>query len=1044
MAVKRWSWRVIFLLAMALPSRGLAQDRDLTFLDSLREDHRHFGDTAVDYLESLKQYPDESPAVRDVWDLEMAKSLLDEARSIGDIAERSRVIDSAQRHLKQFAQDKPNHPGVLQAQLISATMVIDQANEALAAGRRMKEGPEKSAQLAVARKTFEQARPILEGVVKNWSDRLAQMGSPPRGTNLTKKQLDVLDARRRLEINLVQARAPLSLIDYDIAQTYTAKGEDGKRRNSLNRSAKALDDIFQQYRDRDPNSPEGQLAIYVHSWNGKVDEELDALDDAKAIYDEVLENFQDLSKDTKSVFPMATGKVSKTYVKTDIDDILARTKHFSLLLLAKGSKHETEYLSQAREFVENEEYKKNLKTEWGYQAAALELADHVAAAAEKENKPSEKDKLTHEAIKIAGEMAGIPGEFQREFIDLRNRLRPGAADSPQSVFEAMDEAGRAMEKKQWDEATKWLNKAQEIEEQGAKKDPGQLSRIREALANCAMQPISEEYKAASEKGNITKEQWSAWTEGAEKVARDNKKTLAAERAMEFALDCAAQLHRLTVEEEKSAAARGDQAAEKVAATDREAALKRLKDAVDYTLATYPGTGEADKARMSLARVNAMDGKYSEALQVYESIEPTSDKYAEALDMRGRIHDTLYLLERNKKEADRNTKAMEEHRQKAVRDFTESVAAAKKNLKDGDPYPDGLLKTQLVLAQIHLDAKEFKEASEVVDPIVTLISGAKPMELDKTMLDIFSVALRADLGLNDFKKAGQAGAVLIDIGPDKTDINAALVSFVQRLDGERRQIQDTLNNLPDSTPPAEAEKIRGNFISVKSMLGDLLTKLAGRRELTPQTMVYLGNLFGDIDMSTEAEQQYRTVLEKANADPVFMKDKQNASLLNAVRAKQIGMLRKREKYQEAKEVADKLVAEIPDALEPLVERAKIYQDWAAKDPAKFDDAIGSWTEIRRRLERYVPAAEPKGGALNDRQRSLQQNYYDAVYNTVVCLLSQAKRLQATDKVAAIIKAQTGEKVLNSVLQFHPKLDGAEATIKRFGAMQAQLEAIRGTP
>ncbi|HEV2972146.1 MAG TPA: hypothetical protein VGY55_19390 [Pirellulales bacterium] len=1043
MLVNRCSWWFVVFLAIAMPSRGLAEDRDLAFLHALQE--RHYGDTAVDYLKTLRTSPDAPAAVVDVWDLELAKSLLDEARSIGDIAERARMIDEAQRHLNQFAKDKPNHPGALQAQLISATMVVDQANEALVAGRRMKDGAEKSAALAAARKTYEQARPLLESVVKNWSDRLTQMGPPPRGANLTKKQRDLLDARRRLETNLVQARAPLSLIDYDIAQTYTAKAEDGKRRNSLNAAAKALDDIFQQYRDKDPNSPEGQLALYVHSWNGKVDEELDGLDDAKAIYDEVLENFQDLSREAKSIFPNETGRDSKIYVKTEIDDILARTKHFSLLLLARNPRRVKEYLAQSREFIENEEYKKNLKTEWGYQAAALDLAEHVAAAAERESTPSEKDKLTREALKIAGEMAGIPSEFQREFIDLRNRLRPGAADSPQSVFEAMDEAGRAMEKKQWDEATKWLNKAQEIEEQqGAKKDASQLSRIREALASCAMQPISEKYRAASEKGNITKQQWTAWIDGAEKVARDYKKTLTAERAMEFALDCAAQLHRLTVEQEKSAAAARDKAAEKVAAADREAALKRLKDAVDYTLTTYPGTGEADKARMSLARINAMDGKYVEALQVYESIEPTSDKYAEALDMRGRIHDTLYLLERNKKEADRNTKAMEEHRQKAVRDFTESVAAAKKNLRPGDPYPDGLLKTQLVLAQIHLDAKEFKEASDVVDPFVATISAAKPMELDKTMLEMFSVALRADLGLNDFKKAGQAGAVLIDIGPDKTDINAALVSFVQRLDGERRTIQDTLNNLPDSTPPAEAEKIRAKFSSVKNMLGDLLTKLAGRQQLTPQTMVYIGNLFGDIEMTNEAEQQYRNVLEKANADPDFMKDKQNALLLNAVRAKEIGLLRKREKYQEAKEVADKLVAEFPDALEPLVERAKIYQDWAAKDPSKFDDAIGSWTEIRRRLERYVPPADPSGRTLSDRQRSLQQSYYDAVYNTVFCLLSQAKRLQAADRAAAIAKAQTGEKVLNSVLQFHPKLDGGEATPKRFAAIKAQLEAIRGAP
>src|SRR4029077_6713014 len=111
-------------------------------------------------------------------------------------------------------------------------------------------------------------------------------------------------------------------------------------------------------------------------------------------YDEVLSNFQDLGKDAKSVFPTDNARDSQHYIKTDIDDILARTKHFSLLVLAKDPKHEKEYLTQARDFVENEEYKKNLKGEWGYQGAALELSKHLAAAAEKETKPTEQGKLT--------------------------------------------------------------------------------------------------------------------------------------------------------------------------------------------------------------------------------------------------------------------------------------------------------------------------------------------------------------------------------------------------------------------------------------------------------------------------------------------------------------------------------------------------------------------------------------------------------------------------------------------------------------------------
>jgi tetratricopeptide (TPR) repeat protein len=359
----------------------------------------------------------------------------------------------------------------------------------------------------------------------------------------------------------------------------------------------------------------------------------------------------------------------------------------------------------------------------------------------------------------------------------------------------------------------------------------------------------------------------------------------------------------------------------------------------------------------------------------------------------------------------------------------------------------LLKTYLILAQIRLDSKEFKEARDAVEPIVAVLSDAAkkgPIQLDKNMLDIFGAAVRADVGLNDFQKAGEHGGLLLEIGPDDPQINAVLVNFVQRLDVERKSIQETLSNLPDSTPPAEAERIRNNLASVKEMLADMLKKLASRQKMTPPTLVYIGNLFDAIDMANEAEQQYRSVLDRAKDDPEFIKDKENAKLVNAVRAKQVSILRKRGKYQEAVDVATNLINQFPNALEPLVERARIYQDWATRDPSKFDDAIAGWTEIRRRLDKTMARPEPKNPNERASYRGLQASYYEAIYNAASCLLAQAKRLQTSDKAAAAQKAKLGEQLLTAVLQSHPKLDGTEATQKKFTAIKAQLAAFRSPP
>ena len=87
------------------------------------------------------------------------------------------------------------------------------------------------------------------------------------------------------------------------------------------------------------------------------------------------------------------------------------------------------------------------------------------------------------------------------------------------------------------------------------------------------------------------------------------------------------------------------------------------------------------------------------------------------------------------------------------------------------------------------------------------------------------------------------------------------------------------------------------------------------------------------------------------------------------ARQVSLLRVRGKFREAIDEANKLCA-FPNALDPLVERAKIYQGSAPS--TKYDDATAGWGEIRRRLERQVPSGEPRGKSANEQQRSLEQS------------------------------------------------------------------------
>src|SRR6516164_2225877 len=113
----------VALVFSSLCCSAMAEDRDLAFVHALQS--RHYGDTAVEFLQAAKSSPDASAEIRDLWDLEMSKSLREQAQAISDFQARDKLLKDAQSYLNVFAKEKPNHPEALQAQLTNAGMILD-------------------------------------------------------------------------------------------------------------------------------------------------------------------------------------------------------------------------------------------------------------------------------------------------------------------------------------------------------------------------------------------------------------------------------------------------------------------------------------------------------------------------------------------------------------------------------------------------------------------------------------------------------------------------------------------------------------------------------------------------------------------------------------------------------------------------------------------------------------------------------------------------------------------------------------------------------
>ncbi len=123
------------------------------------------------------------------------------------------------------------------------------------------------------------------------------------------------------------------------------------------------------------------------------------------------------------------------------------------------------------------------------------------------------------------------------------------------------------------------------------------------------------------------------------------------------------------------------------------------------------------------------------------------------------------------------------------------------------------------------------------------------------------------------------------------------------------------------------------------------------------------------------------------------------------------LRKQEKYDEALKQVDQLIQENPRALEPLMEKGRILEAWAEKDPTKFDQAVGHWATLRTRLQ---PMKKKPG------------EYYEVMYNVAKCLVREAEK--SADKAVALDRAKKAEQVLKAALVLSPKLNGPDTVAK----------------
>jgi tetratricopeptide (TPR) repeat protein len=890
-------------------------------------------------------------------------------------------MTAAQKYLDKFLVENPNHPQAVTAMVAWGDFLMDRAMQHLSAARGLTDKSQWAAQMKEARTALEAAAPKYKLAIDKYKERLAAL--PPPGLpakHETKAQRDAREEHEKLREDLdegrINARFQSALVDYRLAQTCDPanKATEPQRIASLKSAADGFDAIFQLNRVN-------VIGLYAHMWHGKVMEELGDDQTAADIFDEVLASAPD--PDPRN--PAASA------VPPLMAQLFAQVKYFRLQIMVKKSKHD--FFEEALGWLEAYGRVPSFRGSDFYQGISLELAKTQIAAADS-GKASARDsaKLRAEGVARLTTVAHIHSQFQPEAILLLRKQKNtgGGAAEAQNFDEAVTLADTAAQTGAWADALAGYRRALEFSDKV--KDAARVQAVRDQLAYARSMVAEDLFRQGK---------YEECLAAAEQLVKEFQGTPIGPAASALAVHAALALYQVALQT--------DATGEK-----REAALNRLIQIANFTTNTWPNKPEADDARMALGQASLVIGKADEALEIFQKVNPKSACFPVALFYSAQTYWRRYLLGMPQGHA--NKEQLLADRDKARKLLKESLDIQRRMVERGKPWPEQLIDTQLLAAEIALDAGEAKEAVGLFAPLVAMIKASRPESLDKTTLRIFRGAVLGYAALGDMQRASDVGTLLLEMGPDQPAVHAALVEFAKLVNEERKKAEAGVSAAPAADQGA-IDAARAQLKAVQNTLGGLVKKLAQRKQLSPYGVVFVADTCVVLEMEADAKELYQAFLERLEKDADFARTGVKAK--TRVLSQLIGLLRKEGSFQEADRQVKELVRTNPRALEPRMEQGRILQAWAEQDPTKYAEAANIWTRLRNVLQ-GMSKKPPE--------------FYDVTYDLALCLAAQGMNEKDAEKSKAMLMQSA--QVLKSTLVLNPTLNGPD-TVAKYNALLTEL-------
>ena len=303
-------------------------------------------------------------------------------------------------------------------------------------------------------------------------------------------------------------------------------------------------------------------------------------------------------------------------------------------------------------------------------------------------------------------MTRVRSQYQSELVLLRLEILKacGREKSEATTYdEALALADAAAAGQQWDEALAKYNAALQLAD---KQDESRTDSVRQAIAKVQYMLARDLYG----KGKVDE-----CLKLATSIVREKTDTTAAAQAAALAVRAALSLY------------------EAAPAADRPNALAQLNAAAEFTEKHWPERPEADDARMVRGEAKLVVGQIVEAIEIFERVNPKSERYPLAALLAGQNYWRRYLTEKAKPEDARDKGQMAADRAKTLERLRASLEAFKKlSAVSRPPY---MIETQLLLAEVFAEGNQMTEAVALYQPLLDSVKAEKPKTLDSTTMRV---------------------------------------------------------------------------------------------------------------------------------------------------------------------------------------------------------------------------------------------------------------------------------------------------------------------